>query len=274
MTSRHALAELERRLQIAGFGHTGTLDPLATGILVALCGEARKFQNLLMGHVKEYVARIRLGVVSTTDDNDGMLACWQPRRALPTLAELASELVALTGRQQQVPPAISAIWVNGERAHSLTRRGAEPELPAREVEIERIELLRYAGPQLTIKIRCGPGTYVRALARDLGARLGCGAYLTSLRRTVSAGFVETDAVPLALVEPRHLLTMEALLAPYPRRELAPQQLDAFRHGQSVLIGTGEPRHDGQLVAWCEGRVAGVVEERGDQLVSVRWLRTN
>jgi tRNA pseudouridine55 synthase len=184
-------------------GHGGTLDPLATGVLVILVGKATRLCEKIMAGEKRYEAEIDLAHVSTTDDREGTVSPVDVAAA-PARERIEGALGAFTGRIQQRPPAHSAIWVDGERAYRLARRAdragqgpaGHPEMPARAVDIHEIRVLEYAFPRLLLDVRCGKGTYMRSLARDMGTALGTGGMLTNLRRTGVGRFSIADAVRL------------------------------------------------------------------------------
>ncbi|MDD3481259.1 MAG: tRNA pseudouridine(55) synthase TruB [Patescibacteria group bacterium] len=175
-------------------GHTGTLDPFATGLLVLLLGSATKEQDKYMKLDKEYEATLKLGHTSTTGDPEGVIEKTSDK--VPTTFEIKKVLKEFTGEIEQVPPAFSAIKVNGERAYKLARAGKEVNIKARKITIYEVKLLRYDYPKLEIQVRCSSGTYVRTLAEDIGKKLGTGAYLTNLRRTKVGEFDIKDASSL------------------------------------------------------------------------------
>ncbi|MFC3653851.1 tRNA pseudouridine(55) synthase TruB [Dyella humi] len=181
MSSNKALQIAMAILRAAKGGHTGALDPLATGLLPLCFGEATKLAGNLLGSRKAYVAECRLGVTTTTADLEGEIV---ERRPVPTLDEVAIEaaLATLRGRIVQVPPVYSALKQDGEPLYLKARRGEVVEVPPREVEIDRLELVSRTEDTLTLHVECGSGTYIRSLAVDLGEKLGCGAHLSSLRR--------------------------------------------------------------------------------------------
>ena len=187
-TSMQICANIRYRLRRAGapkrikVGHAGTLDPLATGVLVVLIGKATKLVPRYMGQPKKYDATIDLSHLSTTDDAEGELTSVTPP-SIPTRADIESAAANFVGTIQQRPPAYSAINIDGRRAYDLARKGHEVIIPARPVEIQAIRITAYEWPMLTLSIDCGKGTYIRSLARDLGAALSVGGYLTALRRT-------------------------------------------------------------------------------------------
>lgn len=208
ITSHDAVARVRRALGTRKVGHAGTLDPMATGLLVMGVGAATKLLTFFVGLDKEYTATIRLGRTTTTDDADGELL--EPAEAdavaVATDARILDGIRALTGEILQQPSAVSAIKVDGRRAYDRVRSGEEVELPARPVTISAFEVLTIrrgtdadTAPVIDVDVRveCSSGTYVRALARDLGAALGVGGHLTALRRTRVGGFAVSDALAVA-----------------------------------------------------------------------------
>lgn len=184
LSSAAALNRVKRFLpRGTKIGHAGTLDPLATGVLVALIGRCTKLCERVMGLAKQYEAIITLGATSATDDAEGPIIPADSIEQLPTLDEVDRELKKLVGLVQQLPPAFSAMKVGGRRACDRVRDGQVVTLQPRIVRIDRIEIIGFAWPELRLKIDCGRGTYVRSIARDVGAMLGVGGYLSGLRRT-------------------------------------------------------------------------------------------
>lgn len=171
-------------------GHTGTLDPFATGLLILLAGKATKKAPELTKKDKVYEATIRLGETSTTGDPEGEIA--KTNAKLPTSGEIKKVLEQFTGKIEQRPPAFSAIKINGQRAYKLARAGKDFEVPTRTVEIYELEMLSYNEPELKIRTHVSSGTYIRALAEDIGKALGCGAYCSELRRTKIADYDITE----------------------------------------------------------------------------------
>ena len=174
-------------------GHTGTLDPFATGLLILLAGKATKKAPELTKKDKVYEAELRLGATSSTGDPEGEIT--ETGAEIPTLAQIEAILPQFTGKIQQKPPIFSAIKINGQRAYKLARKGEAPEMPSREVEIYSLDIISYEAPILKIRTHVSSGTYIRSLAEDMGKALGCGAYLTALRRTQIADF-KLDELPL------------------------------------------------------------------------------
>ncbi len=188
---RRILSEREgHRVKV---GHTGTLDPFATGLLILLAGKATKKAPELTKKDKVYEAELRLGATSTTGDPEGEIT--ETGAKLPDLAQIEAILPQFTGKIQQKPPIFSAIKINGQRAYKLARKGQQVEMPTREVEIYSLEIIGYEAPILKIRTHVSSGTYIRSLAEDIGTALGCGAYLTALRRTQIADY-KLDELPL------------------------------------------------------------------------------
>lgn len=197
MTSFGAVARVRRILSAreghkVKVGHTGTLDPFATGLLILLAGKATKKAPELTKLDKVYEATIRLGETSTTGDPEGEITV---SGSAPTLAEIEAILPQFTGKIQQTPPAFSAIKINGQRAYKLARAGKEVEMPSRTVEIYSLDILSYEAPELKIRTHVSSGTYIRTLAEDIGKALGCGAYCSALRRTQIADY-KIEELPL------------------------------------------------------------------------------
>ena len=176
-------------------GHTGTLDPFATGLLILLAGKATKKAPELTKKDKVYEATIRLGATSTTGDPEGEIT--ETGAAIPTREEIEAILPQFRGAIQQTPPAFSAIKINGQRAYKLARAGKDVEISSRTVTIYELEIMSYEAPILKIRTHVSSGTYIRTLAEDLGKALGCGAYCTELRRTKIADY---DIAKLPLFE--------------------------------------------------------------------------
>ncbi len=195
MTSHDVVAQVRRLAGQKRVGHGGTLDPLATGVLPVGLGEATRLLEYLVEGQKRYAAVVRLGATTTTDDAAGAVTATAAVPALDIEA-IQAALVPFTGTIQQVPPMYSAIQVGGQRMYDLARRGEHLDLAPRTVEIARIDVESWAAPDLALTVVCGKGTYIRALARDLGAALGCGAHLASLRRTQVGALDISTAVTL------------------------------------------------------------------------------
>lgn len=186
---------IQRRLGLKKFkvGHAGTLDPLATGVLIVCTGRATKEIDALQGGEKEYVATLRLGATTPSFDLETEIDREFPYSHI-TREQILETLPRFTGRIMQVPPVFSAVKIDGKRAYKYARKGAEVELKAKPLEISELELLEFEGDRMVIRVVCSKGTYIRALARDLGEALGSGAHLTALRRTRVGKCSETEAL--------------------------------------------------------------------------------
>src|SRR3989304_2088231 len=195
LTSRDAVNRVERLFRNVKCGHAGTLDPLATGVLVICVGPATRLIQYVQRLPKQYRAVFQLGCRSATDDTEGEVevVVGAPE---PTRAQVEAALPQFLGDVQQRPPAHSAVKIGGQRAYDLAPRGEEFELPARTASIPRLEILRYEYPELELAIECGSGTYVRSLGRDLAAALGTAAVMSALVRTAIGDFRIENAIPL------------------------------------------------------------------------------
>lgn len=207
-TSMDVCAKLRGRFHEKRVGHGGTLDPMATGVLPIFLGRATRAVTFASESEKEYQFGLKLGVVTNTQDVTGEIVRQTP--FIGTAEDLLAVLPKFRGDIQQVPPMYSAIKIGGQKLYQIARRGGEVERPARPVTIHELELLGQSGPaDYTLRIRCSKGTYVRTLCHDIGQALGCGGCMSSLRRTMAAGFTLDDAVTLDRVQQEG----EALLAP-------------------------------------------------------------
>ncbi|CAN5576449.1 tRNA pseudouridine(55) synthase TruB [soil metagenome] len=277
----HDIVALVRRLSgVRRVGHGGTLDPFAAGVLPVFVGQATRLAEYHLGHDKEYRALVAFGARSTTDDLEGELT---PVDApAPSREQVAEALAGFLGEIEQVPPDYSAVHVGGRRAYELARHGRKPELRPRRVTFHQLQLSGWddttAGrPVATIEMRCSAGTYVRALARDLGERLGCGAYLAALTRTTSGPFRLDDAHPLdrirsALAEGRAasvLLPPDAGLDGLRRISLAGRDLQSLLRGQQVptaRLDLDDVSPDELVrVAGADGRLAAMARLRDGRL---------
>ena len=235
VTSFDVVALARRRLGVRRIGHAGTLDPDATGVLPILIGEATKLTPYLVDHDKEYLATIRLGVTTDTYDVSGRVLAEKPVPEL-SVADLEEVCGAFVGRIKQVPPMYSAIHHEGRRLYELAREGVDVEREAAEVTVDTFEVRGLAGDRVEVAVTCSPGTYVRALARDVGEALGVGGHLVALRRTRSGDFGLDGAVDGAAPAPgweRSLLPMGALLPGLPAVEVGPEGAAALRHGRDL-----------------------------------------
>lgn len=259
ITSRAAADRAQRWFpRCTRLGHTGTLDPLATGVLVLCVGSATRLAEYVQQLEKVYEAGIRLGAISATDDADGAITPVAVARP-PEAADVEAALRSFVGAIEQAPPHYSAARVGGRRAYSLARAGAAPALAPRRIHIHDILLHRYAYPDLDIQVRCGKGTYIRALARDLGEKLGCGGYIQSLRRTRVGPFTLARALPLDAdrdTARQALLPLAEAVCSLPAITLPHCDIARLRQGQAVAatVPAGAEcavfSEQGQLVAVC------------------------
>lgn len=242
LTSAHAVAKVRRMLNAAKVGHAGTLDPMATGILPIALGEATKTVAYAMDGEKEYAFTVRWGEARDTDDAEGRVTETSDLR--PDEEAIHQLLPRFTGRIEQVPPAYSAIKVDGERAYDLARADEEVKLQPRQVDIDRLALVDMPDTNhARFRMVCGKGAYVRSLARDLGRALGCLGHVTELRRTRVGPFDLDAAISLAqLDELRHipppqsyLLPVETALDDIPALALSETEAARLRSGQSVSV---------------------------------------
>jgi len=238
ITSHACVAAVRRSYGLRRVGHGGTLDPAVTGVLPIAIGAATRLLPYLCGE-KTYRGVVQLGVRSSSDDLEGTLLEQLP---LPALSEpqLEAALEPFRGTIEQVPPQVSAVHVAGERAYARARRGEAMQLPPRTVTIERLALIGWDGAsgRLELEVRCSAGTYIRSLARDLGASLGCGGALASLRRTEALGFDLAAAVSLEQLDeaPPSPLDPLAALGHLPRRRLDPEEIESWRCGRKLDAG--------------------------------------
>jgi tRNA pseudouridine55 synthase len=277
-TSHDVVALVRRLTGVRRVGHGGTLDPFARGVLPVFIGRATRMVEYHLADDKAYRATVAFGATSTTDDLDGELT--PVDGPTPDRAAVEAALERFLGTIEQVPPDHSAVHVGGRRAYELARSGDKPELRPRTVTIKHLGLVSWddsepARPVAVLDARCTAGTYVRAIARDLGAALGSGAYLAALTRTASGPFRVEDAHPLDHVRAELaggratdlLLPPDAGLDTTPRLELGPSALDALARGQVVgLEKTVAPAEDALVrVVDADGRLAAMARVRGRRL---------
>jgi tRNA pseudouridine55 synthase len=265
----HDVVEKLRRAAPRGskVGHAGTLDPMATGVLVVCFGAATRLAEWATADDKRYVAEVTLGVETDTYDADGTVLAERPVDVTREQVEVA--LATLRGRIEQVPPAYSAIKVGGQKMYDRARRGQAVTVEPRTVDVHRLDLLRFEPPQLQLDVLCSKGTYVRSLAHDLGARLGCGAHLSALRRSASGGFRldeatgvdeaaaaikdgRGDALLLPLERAVEALLAVALVEPLAARLRQGQGVDSPPTADEGVLGRAYGE-DGRLLAIVERR---------------------
>lgn len=281
VSSFHAVAHLRRLLRAGKVGHGGTLDPEATGVLPILVNEATKLTPYFMDHDKEYLATVRLGVVTDTQDLSGTVLRTSPVPAL-TAEEIETALRRFVGTIRQIPPMYSALHHGGRRLYELARKGVEVEREPREVQVHSLVLESVALPSFAIRVVCGRGTYVRTLCRDLGETLGPGAALERLVRTRVGPYTLGDAVPWALVrdarDPAYfwdrLLPPDSALGHLPSVRLAPTDGEAALHGRVVPVPAADARARGIVRLYVDdGEFLGVgrVLEGGSHVKPERIL---
>jgi tRNA pseudouridine55 synthase len=268
LTSNDALQKARRLFSAAKGGHTGTLDPLATGLLPLCFGEATKFSADLLDADKTYEAIVKLGITTDSGDAEGVVIASAPVNVSEN--DISRVLPQFTGDIQQIPPMHSALKRNGRPLYELARQGIEVEREPRAVTIYAVDCLDFSGDSLTLRVACSKGTYIRVLAADIGQALGCGAHLTGLRRTMVGDLDLANAVTLAELEALdeaeragRLQPVDALLLSLPVMTVEGEAAERFRHGNPVdlpdglagkirvyaddrLIGVGEPGSDGRL----------------------------
>lgn len=275
VTSHDVVSKCRRIFATRKVGHAGTLDPMATGVLVVGIERATKILGLLAATDKSYAATIRLGQTTTTEDADGeVLQTVSAQRVTGTDIEAA--MAELRGEISQTPSAVSAVKVGGTRAYRLAREGQAVELAARPVRIDRFEVLDVRRSadlvDVDVEVDCSSGTYIRALARDVGAALGVGGHLTALRRTRVGRFALDEARTLDAMaeEPRLSYTLdEACLLAFPRRDLTADEAESARHGR-VLESAGI---DGVYAATApDGQVISLLRDEATRAKSVVVLR--
>ena len=217
-TSHDVVARLRGKLKMKRIGHAGTLDPMATGLLVILVGKATKVSQYLVSLDKEYEGTIELGKVTDTQDAEGEVMATKP---VPVLTEddVQATIKSFLGDQYQLPPRYSAIKIAGQPLYKAARKGEEVVREPRFIRVMSWDLLRFASPQIDFRLRCTKGTYVRTLAHDLGAKIGCGAHLAALRRTATGKFTVSQALTLDQIQAMTLPEIEQRLIP--AREAVP-----------------------------------------------------
>jgi tRNA pseudouridine55 synthase len=274
MTSTQAVGAVRRIFNAQKAGHAGTLDPLATGILPIALGEATKTVPFAVDGAKAYRFTVRWGSETDTDDAEGKVVRTSVERPAPPA--ISALLPQFTGEIMQTPPAFSAIKIDGERAYDIARSGEEVVLEPRRVVIDSLHLTETSGADTaTFEAECGKGTYVRALARDMGRALGCFGHVIALRRTRVGDFTETDAVTLDRLrsaaervsgEPvsQLLLPVEASLGDLVEVNVSPADAADLAQGRAVLIrGRDAPVLKGEAYAVCKGRIVALGEiEKG------------
>lgn len=238
LSSNQAMQRVKHLYQAEKAGHTGSLDPLATGLLPICLGEATKFANFLLDADKTYLATVKLGITTTSADAEGEIIAQKPVNV--TLQQVESVLHQFIGDIEQTPPIYSALKVDGKPLYAYARAGQEVEIKSRYVSIHQIHLEHFEADELVFTVTCSKGTYIRTLAQDIGAKLGCGAHLKGLRRLTSGTFDLQDALPLEVLSELSLEELDAKLLPIdikiqhlPKLTLNAEQTDIIQHGQAI-----------------------------------------
>ncbi len=279
LSSNTALQIVKRLFQAEKAGHTGTLDPLADGLLPICLGEASKFSAYQLEADKGYRADVLLGATTTTGDAEGEVL--QRAQVAVDAAQVAAAVTHFLGEIQQIPPMYSALKVQGKPLYAYARAGLEMERKPRTVHIRAIRVLAFEAPRLVIEVQCSAGTYIRTLAEDIGALLGCGAHLTALTRLSSGGFMLPDAQGLpaleALTVPQRdhcLLPVDALVAHLPRQDINKSTARALLFGQKPVV----PELAAQPGTWrfySDQRFLGLaVSGDGGMIAPLRLMRTD
>jgi tRNA pseudouridine55 synthase len=274
LSSNIALQKVRRLFQAEKAGHTGTLDPLATGLLPICFGEATKFSVGLLESDKTYIARIKLGQTTTTGDAEGEITA--SHDVTVSEGQVQEVLQGLRGEIQQLPPMHSALKHQGKPLYEYIRKGETVERELRSVVIHELVLERFGSNELEISVRCSKGTYVRTLAEDIGRALGCGAHLAGLRRTTIARFSLDNAYTLPQLEAMTsaerdacLLPLDCMLLDMPRLDVDSVQLGRLAQGQRLGLDLALP--DGKLRLYAEGEFIGLGELSGRRLAPSRLI---
>lgn len=266
-TSHDVVARVRRVFRVKA-GHTGTLDPLATGVLPVVVGQATRLARFYQGHDKEYLVSARLGIATDSYDREGSVI---EERPVPTITseELDNRLQVFRGRIRQKAPLYSAVKVQGRRLYQHARAGDSPERPEREVEVRALEVVSRTDESVQLRIDCSAGTYVRTLVHDLGESLGCGAHVESLRRVRSGAFTLEMAVPLDLLAEQWqegFVPLSGLLPEFPAVDLSASQALRVSHGNEIPF-PGKPQgewlrlfDEGALVALARPTPMGIQPE--------------
>lgn len=241
MTSHDVVETIRRGTNIRRAGHTGTLDPRASGVLVVLVGPAVRLSEFVSAADKRYQAILRLGSTTDTFDAEGHFTRQESAPVEVTEAQFEEVLSRFIGEIEQTPPPFSAVKVHGRHAYDMARAGEEVSLEPRKIQVHHLEVLEWALPEVVIDVHCSSGTYVRSLANDVGVALGCGAYLVGLRRTKSGRFSLRDAIPLRKLQEaftagnwaQFLIPAAEALSEWPAVELTPDQVEEVKHGHRV-----------------------------------------
>lgn len=276
LTSNKCLQQIKYLLGAAKAGHTGSLDPLASGVLPLCFGEATKVSQFLLDSDKRYRARVRLGVTTTTGDSEGDILS---TTAVPrfTKPEIEAALQSFLGLITQIPPNYSALKQDGVPLYKLARAGKHIETKYREITIHALSQLAWEWPDIDIDVLCSKGTYIRTLAEDIGKQLGCGAHITMLRRTQAGPFALADCLTLEQLQQHKeagtldkvLIPMDKAIDDLPKLDISAEQTLCLRQGKHVLVDTAAEAP--QMRIYCNDLFIGVAELRADHMLKATRL---
>lgn len=271
-TSHDVVAKLRGIYGMRRIGHSGTLDPMATGVLVTFLGRATRAVELCENDEKEYIAGLRLGMVTNTQDTTGEILKEHPVEISDE--RLKAVLKQFQGDQEQIPPMYSAVKIGGKKLYELARRGQTVERKARRIVIHQIELLSRQGEECRIRVRCSKGTYVRTLCHDMGRELGCGGCMSSLQRTAAGQFTLADAVTLSEIQAAKeqeshlslLRPVDSLFARYPEVVLGDEETRRCKNGTDIpctlpagMYRVYSPQREFLMLGKCDGKLLGTVK---------------
>ncbi len=277
MTSHDVVQVIRNGTGLRRAGHTGTLDPRASGVLVILVGPAVRLSEYVSASDKRYQAIIRLGGTTDTFDAEGRVTPSKDPLNI-TEAQFEEALKSFIGEIEQTPPPYSAVKVRGRKAYEMARQGEAVNLEPRKITVYHLEVLEWTPPEVVIDVHCSSGTYVRSLANDLGEKLGCGAYLVGLRRTKSGRFTLRDSVPLRKLQEafaagnwyQYLIPAAEALADWPAVELNPDEVEAVRHGHRVKAKTADTVHQKVRGISTQGELVALMELASGEDGSPEW----
>jgi tRNA pseudouridine55 synthase len=270
-SSRQAVDMVKKWVRPNKVGHAGTLDPLATGVLVVAVGDATRLVEHVQQSAKGYIATFLLGQQSDTEDIEGKIE-YLPNAPIVSIAAIQQVLPEFIGKIQQMPPIYSALKINGQPAYKRARRGESVELAPREIVIHKLELVEYAYPQLTLDIHCGSGTYVRSLGRDIAQKLGTAAVMSALVRTYIGPFSLASACHAHELNTeniqQHLLPATLAVAHLPQQIVTPAEIEELRHGRTIWNSLNNSSTEIAVVSATNELIA-IVTPKGEKLFPVR-----
>lgn len=277
MTSHDVVQVIRNGTGLRRAGHTGTLDPRASGVLVILVGPAVRLSEYVSASDKRYQAIIRLGGTTDTFDAEGKVTPSKDPLNI-TEAQFEEALKSFVGEIEQTPPPYSAVKVRGRKAYEMARQGEEVNLEPRKITVHHLEVLEWTPPEVVIDVHCSSGTYVRSLANDLGEKLGCGAYLVGLRRTKSGRFTLRDSVPLRKLQEafaagnwyQYLIPAAEALGDWPAVELNPDEVEGVRHGHRVKAKEADTVHQRVRGVSTQGELVALMELATGEDGSPEW----